>query len=324
MRTTPVLLALLALILTLPACATPSAAQGGARFEPTGPVTLSLPPEALFAVCWPQDALAGQRVTLTFADQDVLFEAKEGASNSTGRCLREIATSVTWPKRPTSLEVSPPQQPVDGWAVLAWVKLLSSSRFGAERGLVDPGPAVSACLTKVGALRPATRFVVRHTPGFEVRVLPSALSDAERCVEAALSATAWPSTRELFFEFTSTARAPAAEGDVSNYAAPTGASTGQALDPLTVKDVVRLAGPQVGACWDAALARRTTIGGGRTFRFRVDDAGAVTHAWVASTVSDGATAADLLLDRCLAGVLRGLHFPPQAGDGVYTWVFATR
>ena len=91
-----------------------------------------------------------------------------------------------------------------------------------------------------------------------------------------------------------------------------------------VKDVVRLAGPKVSACWDAALVRRTTIGGGRTFRFRVDDKGAVVRAWVASTLSDGVTAADYLLDRCLAQTLGGLHFPPSAGDGVYTWVFATR
>ncbi|MFZ5441003.1 MAG: hypothetical protein ACOZQL_13430 [Myxococcota bacterium] len=310
--------------LLLAACATPSASQGGAKFEPVGPISLSLPPEALFAVCWPQDALRSQRVTLTFMDGDVLFEAKDGATNSTGRCLREIASTVSWPRRPTTLEVTPPVQPIDGWAVLAWVRLLSSSRFGAERGLVDPAPTVSACLSTIGALRPTTRFLVRHTPGFEVRVLPSSLSDAERCVEAALSATAWPSTRELFFELSPASRGPQPEGDVALYAAPAGSSTGVALDPLSVKDVVRLAGPQVGACWDSALARRTTIGGGRTFRFRVDDTGTVTHAWVASTLSDGATAADLLLDRCLAGVLRGLHFPPQAGDGVYTWVFATR
>jgi|GEM_PF-1751599 hypothetical protein len=306
------------------ACATPSASQGGARFEPVGPVRLSLPPEALFAVCWPQDALAAQRVVLTFLEGEVVFEAREGASNSTGRCLREIASTVVWPQRPTTLEVAPPVQPIDGWAALAWVKLLSSSRFGPERGVVDPAPLVAACVTRAGPLRPSTRFVVRHTPGFEVRPLPSAVADSERCVEAVLSATAWPSSRELFFEFSSAAHAPPAEGDVSAYVVPPGSSTGLALDPTLVKDVVRLAGPKVSACWDAALVRRTSIGGGRTFRFRVDDAGAVTHAWVASTMSEGPTAADLLLDRCLRDTLRGLHFPPQAGDGVYTWVFATR
>jgi hypothetical protein len=282
-----------------------------------------MPPEALFAVCWPQDALPTQRVALTFVGDDVMFEAKEGASNSTGRCLREIASTVQWPARPKVLEVAPPEQPIDGWAVLAWVKLLSSSRFGPERGLVDPGPVASACLTKVGALRPSTRFLVKHTPGFEVRALPSALSDSERCVEAVLSATAWPSTRELFFEFRGTKGAPAPRGDVSAYVAPS-QSTGAALEPMMVKEVVREAGPKVSACWDAALARRTTIGGGRTFRFRVDDTGSVTAAWVAGTISEGPTASDFVLDRCLADTLKGLRFAPMAGDGVYTWVFATR
>ena len=60
------------------------------------------------------------------------------------------------------------------------------------------------------------------------------------------------------------------------------------------------------------------------FRFRVDESGAVSRAWVASTMSEGGTAVDYLLDRCLAETLKGLHFPPSAGDGVYTWVFATR
>ncbi len=305
-------------------CTTPSASQGGARFAPVGPVSLSMAPEALFAVCWPPESLPEQRVTLTFMEGDVVFEAKAGASNSTGRCLREIATTVTWPRRPASLEVAPPEQPIDGWAAMAWVKLLSSSRFGAERGVVDPGPLVSGCLSTAGAMRASTRFTVRHTPGFEVRVLPSVLTDSERCVEAVLSATAWPSSRELFFQFGTASKAPAAAGDVSVYVAPAGSSTGAALDPNLVKDVVRLTGPKVSVCWDAALVRRTSIGGGRTFRFRVDDAGAVTHAWVANTVSEGPTASDLLLDRCLAQTLKSLHFPPQAGDGVYTWVFAAR
>lgn len=280
-----------------------------------------MPPQALFAVCWPQDALPTQRVTLTFIEKDVVFEVKEGATNSTARCIREIATTVPWKSPPQTLDLAPPQQPIDGWAVLAWVKLLSSSRFGPERGLIDPAPLVSACMAKAGPLRPATRFMVRHTPGFEVRAIPSALSDSERCVEAVLNATAWPSSRELFFQFGEAREAPA--GDVSAYVAPT-TSTGVALDPMMVKDTVRLAGPKVLACWDAALVRRTTIGGGRTFRFRVDETGTITNAWVASTLSEGVTAADYLLDRCLADTLKGLHFPPSAGDGLYTWVFATR
>ena len=74
-----------------------------------------------------------------------------------------------------------------GWAVLAWVKLLSTSRFGADRGLLDPAPLVSACLSRAGPVRPSTRFLVRHTPGFEVRALPSALADSGR-----FSSSGWP------------------------------------------------------------------------------------------------------------------------------------
>ena len=307
----------------LVACATPSASQGGARFDPVGPVTTILPPAALFAVCWPQDALPDQRVTLTFIDSDVLFEVSSGASNSTARCAREIATTIAWPNHPAKLELAPPEQPIDGWAALAWVRLLSASRFGPERGLLDPAPLVSACLAKAGPVRPSTRFLVRHTPGFEVRVLPSSLADSERCVEAVLSATAWPSSRELFFEFSSSKYAPPPAGEVWAYVVPT-RSTGVALDPVMVKDVIRLAGARVAACWDTALLRRTTIGGGRTFRFKVDDTGAVTNAWVAGTLTQSGTAADYLLDRCLADTLTGLRFPPSAGDGVYTWVFAAR
>ncbi len=302
----------------LAACATPNAGQGGARFE-TRSVAPSLPAPALFAVCWPPNALPAERITLTFIKKDVLFEAKNGATNSTGRCIREIAT--TWPSPPATLEVAPPEQPIDGFAVLDWVTLLSATRFGPERGLLDPAPLVSACLLKAGPLRPSTRFMVRHTPGFEVRALPSSLSDSERCVEAVLNATAWPSSRELFFQFTKGGATPA--GDVSAYVAPI-TSTGIALDPLMVKETIKLAGPKVSACWDAALVRRTTIGGGRTFRFRVNDAGTVTNAWVAGTLSDGPTASGYLFDRCLADTLTGLHFPPSAGDGLYTWVFASR
>jgi hypothetical protein len=306
------------LLLLLGACATPTASQGGAKFEQVTAAP-TLPPQELFAVCWPQDALRSQRVALTFVEKDVIFEAKEGASNSTARCLREIAS--TWPSPPASLEVAPPEQPINGWAVLDWVKLLSASRYGPERGILDPAPLVSTCLSKVGPLRPSTRFLVRHTPGFEVRTIPSALSDSERCVEAVLSATAWPSGRELFFHFGE--GTPLPSGDVSAYVAPT-TSTGTALEPLRVKDTISLASDKVSACWNAALSRRTTIGGGRTFRFRVNDEGTVTHAWVAGTMSDGATAADYLLDRCLVDTLKGVHFPPSAGDGFYTWVFATR
>ena len=90
-------------ICVLAGCATTTAGQGGAKFEPVAPVSLSLKPEALFAVCWQQDALPDQKMTLTFISNDVIFEGSNGASNSTGRCMREIASSVTWAKRPDKL-----------------------------------------------------------------------------------------------------------------------------------------------------------------------------------------------------------------------------
>lgn len=303
----------------LTACTHGSAGQGGAEFKSTAPAVLASSPEALFAVCWPADALATQRVTLTFVENEVLFEAKDGASNSTARCLREIASTVVWPKRPATLDVAPPSQPIDGWAVLSWVHLLAASRYTADRGVIDPAPLVAAC----GATRPSTSFVIRHTPTYELRAIPSAINDSERCIEAVLAATAWPSSRELFFTFENAHR-PASGGDVQRYLAPTDSSTGIGIDPAQVKDALSLQAPKVSACWESALARRTAIGGGRTFRFRVDASGTVTRAWVAATMSDGPTAADYLLDGCLIDVIRGAHFPPRAGDGFYTWVFAQR
>ncbi|MGV3620860.1 MAG: hypothetical protein ACO1OB_08585, partial [Archangium sp.] len=181
------------------ACAGSSASQGGAQFKNTSPGAVALSPEALFAVCWPQDAVSSSRIALSFQGNDAIFEARDGASNSTGRCIREIATSVAWPNRPSSFEVAPPSQPIDGWAALAWVKVLSTSRFGPERGLLDPAAQVSACIAKLGAPSPSTAFIVR--PGESLRTVPPAFSDVDRCIEATLGATAWPSSRELYFSF---------------------------------------------------------------------------------------------------------------------------
>ncbi|MGV3623779.1 MAG: hypothetical protein ACO1OB_23385, partial [Archangium sp.] len=64
--------------------------------------------------------------------------------------------------------------------------------------------------------------------------------------------------------------------------------------------------------------------GARTIRFTVDDTGTVKRAWFTSTTGQGASASDSMLDACLHGVLLGTHFPPRAGDGFYTWVFASR
>jgi hypothetical protein len=315
-------------ILCCVACAPATlATQGGAGFKVVDAGVPLVSVEKLFAVCWPQDALASQRVKLSWLGEDVIFEPSGGASNSTGRCLREIAVTVPRASRPAGvIEVAPPAaQPIDGWAVLAWVKLLSSTRFTAERGLLDPGPLVRACLERAGGLRPSTSFLVRHVPEPEIRVIPSASSEAERCVEAMLGATAWPSSRELFFELKGVAGAPppAPLAEVEAYFSP-GPASGGALDPSVVKDSIHLLQPKVALCWNTALSRRIAIQGSRTFRFRVDQAGAVARAWVAGSVAEGPVAADVLLDRCLAAALKTAHFPPAAGDGIYSWVFASR
>jgi hypothetical protein len=96
------------------------------------------------------------------------------------------------------------------------------------------------------------------------------------------------------------------------------------MDPSVVKDAVRLVQPKVAACWEGALVRRASLGGARTLRFRVDEQGRVTSAWVASTMAEGGAAADAMLDRCLVEALKQAHFPQSAGDGFYTWVFAAR
>lgn len=311
----------LLIAIALSACAGNSASQGGAQFKTTSPEAVTLSPEALFAVCWPQDALSSSRIALTFQGDDAIFEAREGASNSTGRCIREIATSVSWKNKPASLEVAPPSQPIDGWAALAWVKLLSSSRFGSERGLLDPAAFVAACITKLGAPSSSTAFIVR--PGDSLRTVPSALGDVERCIEAALGATAWPSSRELYFSFAGTRGAPAPKGDVTPYVSPN-TSSGVALDPQNVHDALQRSSGKVAACWEAALARRGELKGARTVRFTVDDSGVVKQAWFTNTTGQGASASDALLDACLHRVVIDTHFAPRAGDGFYTWVFATR
>ncbi len=270
--------------LLLGACATPEvASKTGASFREVKAEPPALPAEALYAVCWPQDAGAAERVVLSFLPDGVVFEAREGASNSTGRCLRELASSYPFAVKPNgSVTVAPPAQPIDGWAVLAWVKLLSASRYGPERGLLDPAPLARACLDR-GPTRGNLRFAVRHVPGPQVRLFPEAASEADRCLEAVVGAIAWPSSREVFFDFPRPGPPPTT-GDVSRYFTPPGPSLGSALEPGSVREAIHQAQPKVAACWEAALARRASLGGARTFRFRVSAEGAVTAAWVASTM----------------------------------------
>ncbi|MDX2008870.1 MAG: hypothetical protein SFW67_01690 [Myxococcaceae bacterium] len=293
--------------------------QGGARFSATVAESPSVPLEALFGVCWPPTASAAQRVTLTPQGGDLTFEVRGGASNSVGWCLREIATSVPAAQRlGEKREVAPPTEPLDLWAALAWVKLLAPGRFGPERGLLDPAPLAAACMEK--GVR-AGLVQVEQTPVLTVRGLPPL--EAERCLEAVLGSTAWPSPKELTMRLSRAPKGQPVGGEVSVYFAPESES-GPLLDPQLVRGTMRGASSQVSACWNEALVRRAGLGGARTFRFRTGDAGQVTHAWVASSLAEGPVAADFVLDGCLARVVRGLRFPGGRGDGLYTWVFATR
>lgn len=311
----------IALVLLLAAaCQTvDSAAQGGAKFKEVGPVQTALPPEAMFAVCWPADSTGS--VNLVFQPNDVMFDVLDGATNSTARCMREIATAVSWSPRPSTLLIRAPSKPAAGFVVLAWVKLLSSTRYGPERGLLDPAPLVRACLA-LGTPRPSTRFEISHDPGFTVRTIPMALSDSERCIEAVLSSTAWPSTRAFSMSFDEVAFAPSAAGDVSFYATPKSSSEG-VLEASATRDALSLRQAAVSTCWDEARTRRAGLGGSKTFRFRTKD-GAVTAAWSTANTSDlNSPAVDYTFDACLASVVKSTRFTGATGDGVYTWLFAS-
>ncbi len=295
--------------------------QGGAGFRAAPVDAPTMPMQAMFALCWPATASAQERVKLLpLPGGDVTFEVKNGASNSTGWCLREIITSYPVAQRPTAAqELAPPVAPVELWAALAWVKLLAPGRFGPERGLLDPAPLAAACFAK-GTVRAGT-IAVEHSPGLSVRGLASI--EAERCLEAVLASTAWPAPKDIRMRLVAPPRGLVPGGDVSLYFAPESEALG-VLDAQTVRDTMRTISPKIGACWNETLVRRAGIGGGRTFRLRTDQNGQLVSAWVSSGLTDGAPAVDAILDRCIAQSIKGLRFPGTFGDGAYTWVFATR
>lgn len=306
-------------LVALGLCACRAAPQpSGAAFLPVTPTRPAAGVEAVFAVCWPPDAPADARVTLLRVGDDYRFDVTGGASNGTGRCAREIATSWPWEgDAPAELALSPPPQPIDGWGVLAWVKLLSSSRYGPERGLVDAAPLVRACLEH--GVGPPLRFSVA-----DGALRPAAQgAERERCVAAVLGSTVWPTTRALDFAFDSTGGAPAAGGDVRHYFAPS-TSAGPALAPEGVREALGVASSAVRACWDAALVRRPDLGGGRAFRFQVGADGRVTQAWVVEGLDAGPSVSDFLLDACLASALRSARFTGGPGEGLYGWRFTVR
>lgn len=305
--------------------------QGGAAFNDAAVQAPAASTEALFELCWPADAAPTQRVQLvTLETGDVRFEALEGASNSTARCIREIATTVPGKRQVGGQSIAPPSKRPSGWVALAYVKLLSASRFGPERGVLDPAPLVAACLSKGDAPRPGVQFVVSMEPELKVKLESNdgfsqpTLTDSERCIEAVLGSTVWPNTRGFTLDF-SGADKTAPAGDVAHYFAIAGAAA-QAIDPGKVKEAISTSGPAVAACWDAALVRRAGLAGGRSVRLRVDEAGAVTNVAVLGNVSaEATTAADYLLDLCLSQGTKKARFPAgSAGDAVYSWVFAER
>ncbi len=314
--------------LSVSACVTTEGPQGkgGAQFQAAAAARPAVPVERLYDVCWPAGALPTDSVTLSFTEKGTHFETQGGATNSTARCLREIAESWSWEPRPKgTIEVKPPRAGPQAFAVLAWVKLLSEGRYPAERGVRDPAPLAAGCFAKHGLVRSGTRFEVNAGGLPLVRTIPAATTDTERCLEAVLAATVWPSTREFSLDFEKgLVGAPAAEGDVSAYFAPE-ADAPQPLDPQAVHDSIALKRAGVAACWESTLARRAAIFGGRSVRFRTDAQGQVERAWVAGNLSDSpTTAADLWLDRCLLDVVKTLRVEGAgAGEGVYSWVFAS-
>lgn len=332
------------LLLALAACKTvPDAgpAQGGAGFLPA-PADPAASARAMMDVCWPAQAIErpeGLSVRLTFVEaqgrvEDVMFEAQGKAGNSVGRCLREVAWAYPWKpgEAPKALDVSPPARRPSGWVQLAYVRQLSATRYGDDRGVLDPAPLVRACLSRGLGARPQLVYRVETAP---VRVVPDSdgptrvVSDTERCVQAVLAATQYPGSRGFELSFPDLAGAPAAANaaQVAAYFAPPDVPAGQVLDPALAREALQLRGPQVAACWEAALARRAGLAGGRSLRLRVGPGGEVVFATVVANQSNASQeAADLLLDRCLVAAAVGARFPAMGenADVIYSWVFAHR
>lgn len=317
----------------------------------------AVPVRGLMDVCWPRTADPGERVRLAFylsggKLQDVLFETAGGASNATGRCLQQLAWEYPWEldraSIPETMDVTPPASRPSGWNVLAYLSLLSEGAYGPDRGLLDPAPLVRACMENGTGLRPHIRFRVQAHPArvsvfFELSEVERpeqrrteaelATTDSERCIKAVLGSTVYPGTRNFELEFSDVAGAPPAAPDdeVSAYFPPRNAPMAEVagtIEPLAVRDVLSERMGQVTACWEQALQRRSGLFGGRTFRLRVGAGGQVDYAHVVANRSDREDEAeDYLLDRCVAGALRTVRFPPVRGGGAevaYSFAFERR
>lgn len=337
----------------LAACATPrSTASSGPAVTPPvvqKPRERRQSARALFDVCWPEFGSSAQRVVLTFIQsrselKDVVFEAVEGAPNSTGRCMQEIAWQYPWRRSeiPATLSLSPPEVRPSGWTYLDYVALLGESLpRGGNRGIADPAPLIRVCLDHEG-FRPHIRYRVQTQP---VRVSvfsevsriedpaerrtesDAATTDAERCVQAVLASTDYATAKDFEFEFSdiSGAPAPAPDADVALYFAKPGLSE-MPLPGEAVHEGLAHGQAAVGACWEAALQRRAGLFGARSVRVAVDASGHVTSAQVVSNRSTSRDeAVDYLLDRCLVEAVRAVKFEASApASFTYSWVFARR
>ena len=323
--------------------------QSGPKAVPAHPA--APPPtfavEHLLGACWPEGSDPEQRVALTLirdghALKDVLFETRNGAPNSVGRCLRQVVWLYPWRgDLPETVEFGPPQQRPNGWAVLEHVRLLASGTFGPERGLVDPIPLVHACVTHGSGVRPGVVFHVQPRP---IRVQPliagigstftttAAITDSERCIQAVLGSTVYPGTRTFLFDFSrgTAPGEPAPLSEVSQYFEPPDLQDATGLLELAqARAVLKSLQPQVGQCWETAINRRGGISGGRTLRIRVQPTGQIAFAQVVSDHGEGtgAEAVDYLLDRCLAATILQAKIPPPEGgpaELAWSWVFALR
>lgn len=302
--------------------------------------------QPLLDPCWPSDAAPTQRVALTLvregnALRDVMFEPKNGASNSVGRCLRQVLWLYPWRgDLPERVELSPPRGPPSGWAVLEHVRLLASDAYPSERGVVDPVPLVQGCFAYGVGVRSGVAFYVRTQP---VRVFALAqgtedgshptevVTDTERCVQAVLASTVYPGSRNYTFDFSRGASGgdPAPREALAHYFEPAGLqdATG-VIDQSRARAALAELGPSISTCWNGALARRGGVSGGRTLRIRVEPSGGVAFVQVVGNHSDGAgDAVDYLLDKCVADAVRSAKLPPPeggAGEFAYSWVFALR
>ena len=204
------------------------------------------------------------RVMLTFFKdahrqlKDIVFETREGASNGTGRCMREIAWAYPWKEGevPDTLELSPPVARPAGWVVLAYVSLLSELSYSPSRGVLTPGPLVRACLENGSGARPQLRYRVQtgpvrvssftevsapDQPGARQSVTATPVTDSERCVAAVLGSTVYAGTRNFEFDFSDPQRIPdfAPVSEVSAYFPPFSVPVApNPLNPEKVKEAM--------------------------------------------------------------------------------------